>query len=54
MEDDGSTELEAAHTPHLDATAAKGLCGLHLPLGNGITPGSGPSHLALFGYDPFT
>jgi 2,3-bisphosphoglycerate-independent phosphoglycerate mutase len=46
------TELEAAHTPHLDELAAGGICGLHEPVGTGITPGSGPSHLGLFGYDP--
>ena len=49
----GLTELEAARTPHMDALAAEGICGLHQPAGAGITPGSGPSHLALFGYDPF-
>jgi 2,3-bisphosphoglycerate-independent phosphoglycerate mutase len=49
---DGKTELEAADTPTMDRLAQEGTLGMTIPLGHGLTPGSGPAHLSLFGYDP--
>src|SRR5215831_6649698 len=48
----GKSEMETARLPNLDALATGAACGLVRHVGPGITPGSGPGHLGLFGYDP--
>src|SRR2546429_9229603 len=50
--DTGRSELETAHLPNLSLLAAEAACGLIRHVAPGITPGSGPGHLGLFGYDP--
>ncbi|CAI7989134.1 Probable 2,3-bisphosphoglycerate-independent phosphoglycerate mutase [Geodia barretti] len=50
--DTGRSELETANLPNLDAMARESACGVTTPVLPGVAPGSGPGHLALFGYDP--
>lgn len=52
LEKGGKTELESAATPHMNALAADSALGLTIPVRMGVTSGSGPGHLGIFGYDP--
>lgn len=46
------TELERAHIPNMNRLAAESVCGRIMPVSHGVTPGSGPAHFSLFGYNP--